>query len=53
MVRSKFRGRLEMSKEFNININVYSKTAESKIQTLKKHSLVTEQTKLSSEGKII
>lgn len=45
LIRSKFRGKIEMSKDFNININIFSKTQEAKLPTLKKHSLVVEQAK--------
>jgi ATP-dependent DNA helicase 2 subunit 2 len=42
-----------MSKEFNININVYSKTAEGKVPTLKKHSMVTEYKPEAPNGAIV
>lgn len=42
-----------MSKEFNININVFSKTAETKVPTLKKHSLVTEYKPEATNNTII
>jgi len=42
-----------MSKDFNININVFTKTQEAKIPTLKKNSLVVTQTKDAKQGLII
>jgi hypothetical protein len=39
-----------MTKEFNINVSVYSKTAEAKLPSLKKHSLVTDASKSAKEG---
>ena len=50
LIRSKFRGKIEMSKDFNININIFSKTQEAKLPTLKKHSLVVEQAKEAKQG---
>ncbi len=50
--RTKFRGALELADGLDLEVCVYTKTAEEKMPTLKTHSLTVDKTTDAKEGEV-
>lgn len=50
MARTKYRGNLDISKNCKLNVSIYSRTREEVFPTLKKHSLVADESQSAKEG---
>lgn len=50
MARTKYRGNLDIAKNCKLSVQIYSRTREETFPSLKKHSLVAEETISAKDG---
>ena len=50
MARTKYRGNLDLAKNCKLNVQIYSRTREETFPTLKKHSLVADDSTNAKDG---